>query len=115
MRSTIFAYRAEKEGKANGTRFFRAISLAEWVHATNYFRAVGDLHDTVSNLQTAIDGETFEVNGMVPADDAVAKLREEKGAESSIHFALDAEKIHAAMYQKAKQAVEALPFEGERR
>ena len=72
-------------------------------------------HNRRSRRHAAIDGETFEVNEMVPADDAVVKLRGEKGAESSIHFASDAEKIHAAMYQKAKQAVEALPFEGERR
>jgi len=58
------------------------------------------------NLQVAMDGETYEVNEMYPAFNAVAQLQEEKGAMQTINFALQAEKIHANMYQKAKQAVE---------
>lgn len=105
MRYQIFAEKAEEEGRPNVARLFRAISFAERVHATNHFKTLGDLGDSNANLQMAIDGETFEVDEMYPAYDAVAKLQKEKGAESSIHFALEAEKIHAAMYQTAKQAV----------
>jgi rubrerythrin len=36
----------------------------------------------------------------------VAELQEEKGAQRSANWALQAEKVHAGMYQKAKQAVE---------
>ena len=43
---------------------------------------------------------------MYPAYQEVAKLQEEKSAVRSTDWALQAEKIHAAMYQKAKQAVE---------
>ena len=50
-------------------------------------------------------GENFEVDEMYPAYDVVARLQEEKGAIRSIHFALEAEKIHAAMYDEARQAV----------
>jgi rubrerythrin len=107
MRYQIFADKAEEEGKPNVARLFRAISFAERVHAANHFKALGDLGDSGSNLQVAIDGETFEVDEMYPAYDAVAKLQKERGAESSIHFALEAEKIHAAMYQTARQAVAA--------
>jgi rubrerythrin len=107
MRYQIFAEKAEEEGRPNVARLFRAISFAERVHATNHFKALGDLGDAAANLQMAIDGETFEVDEMYPAYDAVAKLQKEKGAESSIRFALEAEKIHAAMYQTAKGAVAA--------
>jgi len=43
---------------------------------------------------------------MYPAFKAVAELQNEKGAVRTTSWALEAEKIHAAMYQKAKQDVE---------
>jgi len=44
---------------------------------------------------------------MYPAFDVVARLQEEKGAVRSIHFALEAEKIHEAMYTEAKGSIAA--------
>ncbi len=105
MKYLAFSDKAEKEGKPNVARLFKAISFAEQVHATNHFKTLGDLGDTSANLQAAIDGETFEVEEMYPAYDAVAKLQDEKGAQQSIHGAIEAEKIHAKMYKKAKDAV----------
>lgn len=105
MRYLIFAQKAEEEGYPNIARLFRAISFAEQVHATNHFRALGDLGSSADNLDAAIGGETFEVEEMYPAYDAVAELQGEKGARRSIRYALEAEKIHAAMYSKAKEAV----------
>jgi rubrerythrin len=64
------------------------------------------IRGTTDNLQVAINGETYEVNEMYPAYKAVAELQEEKGAQRSANWALQAEKVHAGMYQKAKQAVE---------
>ena len=43
---------------------------------------------------------------MYPAFKAVAELQNEKGAVRTTGWALEAEKTHATMYQKAKQAVE---------
>ena len=106
MRYLIFAKRAETEGFPNITRSFRAISHAEQVHATNHLDVLGMIRGSVDNLQMAIDGETYEVNEMYPAFNAVAQLQEEKGAMNTTNWALQAEKIHAGMYQKAKQAVE---------
>ena len=103
MKYLIFADRAEKEGKPNIARLFRAIAFAEQVHATNHLATLGDVGSTVENLQAAIDGENFEVEEMYPAYDAVAKLQSEKGAIRSVHYAIEAEKIHAAMYTEAKQ------------
>jgi rubrerythrin len=103
MRYLIFAERAEQEGKPNIARLFRAIAFAEQVHATNHFRALGDLGDTAANLQAAINGETYEVEEMYPAYDAVAKLQDEKEAQRSIHGAVTAEKIHAGLYSNARE------------
>ena len=107
MKYAIFADKAEKEGYSEVARLFRAISYAERVHATNHLRALGGIGDTVANLTEAIGGENYENTEMYPAFDAVARLQEEKGALRSIHYALEAEKIHENMYGEAKGLVEA--------
>jgi rubrerythrin len=105
MRYLIFAKKAEQEGFSNVARLFRAIAYAELVHASNHYNVLGMIRNTIDNLQVAIDGETYEVEEMYPAFNAVAKLQEEKGAERTTNWALQAEKVHAGMYQKAKQSV----------
>ena len=105
MKYTIFADKAEREGYPEVARLFRAIAYAERVHATNHFKALGGLNDTVENLAAAMGGENYEVNEMYPAFDAVAKLQKEKKALLSIHYAIEAEKIHETMYEKAKSKV----------
>jgi len=105
MKYLIFADQAEQEGYPEVARLFRAISFAEQVHATNHLRELGGIGDTVASLETAIRGENHENTEMYPAFNAVAELQEEKGAMRSIRYALEAEKIHEAMYGEAKQMV----------
>jgi rubrerythrin len=106
MRYLIFADRAEEEGFPNVARLFRAIAYAELVHARNHYSALGMIRGSSENLQVAIDGEKYEVNEMYPAFNAVAILQEEKNAQRSTNWALQAEKVHAGMYERAKQAVD---------
>jgi len=107
MKYLIFADKAEKEGFPNVARLFRAISYAEQVHATSHFRTLGSIASTSENLVVAIGGENYEVDEMYPAFLAVATAQEEKSAQRSMNYALEAEKIHAAMYQEARQSVQA--------
>lgn len=107
MRYLIFADRAEREGKPNVARLFRAISFAEQVHATKHLRTLGEIKDTAQNLQEAVKGETYEVTEMYPAYKAVAELEAERQAVQSNDWALQAEKGHADIYTRAKQAVDA--------
>lgn len=118
MRYLTWSTIAEKEGFKNIARLFTGIAYAEQIHAGNHFKEIdGDITDasvtaggvfgigsTVDNLQGAINGELHEVNQMYPVYLNVAKFQEEKGAERSFHYALEAEKIHAAMYQQAQDA-----------
>ncbi|MEW5806061.1 MAG: rubrerythrin family protein [Acidobacteriota bacterium] len=106
MKYLIFAGKAEKEGNRNVGRLFRAIAFAEQVHATNHLKALGEVGSTTENLQTAINGETYEVDEMYPVFYETAKFQEEKLAQRSTNWALEAEKIHAAMYSRAKQSLE---------
>ncbi len=105
MKYLAFSDVADNEGYPNVAKLFKAISYAEQVHATNHAKNLGYLGKTEENLQAGIDGEEFEVEEMYPAYDAIAKLQEEKGAQKSIYYAVEAEKIHAAYYQQAKENV----------
>lgn len=106
MRYMIFSEKAEREKKNNLARLFKAISFAEQVHATNHYRALGEINDSSKNLQVAIDGETYEAEDMYPAYKAVAELQNEQSAVRTTNFALEAEKVHATMYKKAKEAAD---------
>ena len=121
MRYKIWGEKASKDGFPNVARLFHAISYAEQRHSTNHFielgRVEGDflcnsmavfgLGETSENLQGGIDGETFEIEEMYPAYLDVAKMQEESGAARSFHYAYSTEKIHAAMFRKAKESVDA--------
>ena len=121
MRYTVWGTKAEADGFPHVARLFRAIAHAEEVHASNHMDAMADeagaflvasmagfgVGSTAENLAGAIEGETFEVNEMYPVYIAAAKLQEERGAVTSCRYALSAEKIHAVMFAKAKQAVDA--------
>lgn len=102
-----FADKAEKEGKPNVARLFRAASFSEQVHALVHLRVMGGVGATEENLVTARGGEDFEVTEMYPAYIAVAELQGEEKAQQSMQHALEAEKTHRALYDKAKAVVEA--------
>ncbi|MDD3717682.1 MAG: rubrerythrin family protein [Actinomycetota bacterium] len=106
MKYMLFADRAEQEGLTEMARMFRAIAYAELVHAGNHLDALGDLKSTSDNIQSCIEGETFEIDEMYPVYNAAAKLQDEAGAVRSTHYALEAEKIHADWYKKSKGAVD---------
>jgi rubrerythrin len=107
MKYLAFAAQAEKEGKTNVARLFQAIAYAEQVHAINHLKELGQVGDTVANLESAISGENFEVDEMYAAYLEVAELQGEKGAARSMNYAIEAEKIHAQMYTEAKKSAEA--------
>jgi len=107
LKYLIFGEKAEKEGLPNVARLFRATAYAERVHARSHLAVLGDLGTTAKNLAAAVDGETQEVEEMYPAFQAVAELQGDRAAVRSTRRALEAEKIHAALYGKAKSAVDA--------
>lgn len=106
MKYLIFAEQAEKEGFPNIAKLFKAIAHAEFIHAKNHFIALGNLGKTLENLQTGIDGETYEVEEMYPVFKNAAEFQGEKEAVRTTHYALEAEKVHAELYKKAKELAE---------
>ena len=106
MRYLIFAEMAEKEGFNNLARLFKGIAYAEFVHARNHLKVLNLVKRSNNNLDVAIAGETYEVEEMYPSYKAVAQLQEERGAIISYNYAYEAERIHAELYKKAKEAAE---------
>jgi rubrerythrin len=118
MRYLSWAETAKKDGYPNIGRLFEAIAYAEQVHAGNHFNVlkneVGDktvvagavfgTTNIIEYLQGAIDGELHEVKQMYPVYLETAKFQEEKDAQRTFHYALEAEKIHAKMFQDAQDA-----------
>ncbi|HIE09340.1 MAG TPA: rubrerythrin family protein [Armatimonadetes bacterium] len=105
MKYLVFSQKAEDEGLANVARLFRALAFAEQVHATNHLKTLGQLGNTAQNLDAAMGGETFEVEEMYPAYIEVAKAQGESEAQRSMERAMEAEKVHASLYRRAKEAV----------
>ncbi|MDD4702033.1 MAG: rubrerythrin family protein, partial [Desulfovibrio sp.] len=61
-----FAQVADKEGMPQVAKLFRAAAAAETIHAHAHLRNAGKIGDTVANLKSAIEGETYEFTKMYP-------------------------------------------------
>lgn len=103
-----FAKQAEKEGFPQVAKLFRAAAAAETVHAHAHLRALGSVKDTAANLKAAIAGETHEFKHMYPEMIKAAQEEGQRAAERSFQYANAVEKIHAELYRKALDSLDAL-------
>jgi len=120
MRYLHFALQAEREDFGNIARLFRATAHAEFIHAGDHFDELSHLNggftaqstgvfgpsDTLKNLELAIAEETYEVEEMYPSYIEVAKLQGENGAQRSFEWALGTERMHKALFEKGRFAIE---------
>lgn len=107
-----FATQAAKDSLYNVEALLNATSKAEAIHISNHqavLVSLGvtdyspkvqqfDVKSTAENLQTAIDGETYEFTEMYPDFIKDAEAEKVQGALVSFNYALDAEKGHANIY-----------------
>jgi rubrerythrin len=96
-----FAKKADQEGFPQIARLFRAAAAAETVHAHSELRAMDGVKSTAENLEAAISGENYEVVSMYPPMLAAAEEEGDKRAARSFGWALEAEKVHEALYRQA--------------
>ena len=99
-----FAAKAEQEGFPNIARLFRTTAEAERIHAEGHLRALNAIAPTIDNLKAAIAGETYEFTEMYPPMLATA-LAEGHKAKRMFGYAVEAEAVHARLYQAALDAV----------
>jgi len=98
---TAYANKAEKDGKMNATKLFRAAADAETLHAIKHFEVAGKIGSTADNLKEGVKGETYEYKEMYPDFVKEAEAEGNKAAQMSFTFAMKAEEVHAGLYQEA--------------
>lgn len=110
-----FAKAAEKEGKTNLARLFRAVAEGETIHALKHFANMGEIKDSVANLKAAIAGETYEIETMYPGFIADAEADAEKAAQTGFVGANEVEKTHQREFTAAlKQIEEGIDIAGQK-
>lgn len=115
-----FAQKADDEGNPRIAKLFDAASKAESIHAGNHTKVLAELGEkmddfkpefevktTAENLQTAIEGENYEIETMYPQFLADCKLDKIINAEKSFALAFYTEKKHKEFYTKALEALKA--------
>ncbi len=109
-----YSKKATEEGYPNISKMFAAASAAEAVHVNNHKIALkklglnydatpesSKLDSTIINIQSGINGETYEVTTTYPEFIKIAQLEKNKGAVKSFTWARDAETKHAKVYSEA--------------
>jgi rubrerythrin len=99
-----FARKAEQDGFVNVARLFRTTAEAETIHAFGHLNALGGVGSTAENLKAAIAGETYEYSEMYPPMHKQA-VEENHKAQRMFGYAVEAEAVHARLYQMALEAV----------
>ena len=118
-RYLAFAQKADGEGWHGVASLFRAAARAEQVHAGNHGRILNqmrgyrpfelkrfDIKTTLENLRTALAGECFEVDSMYPALLKHASACHDAAVTRTFHWALQAEKTHARLFEETLDLVE---------
>ena len=119
-RYAAFAQKAYLEGQTCIARLFEAASRSEAIHAANHKRALKGLGETMvyfipdyevkttaENLQSAIEGETYEVTTMYPQFINEAATEKKETATNSFTWAFETEKKHQQFYSNALSSLKA--------
>ncbi|MDD5085082.1 MAG: rubrerythrin family protein [Candidatus Omnitrophica bacterium] len=119
-RYLAFAQKADEENYGKAASLFRAAARAEQVHFEHHAKVIRELggmpeakietpviKTTKENLEAALKGETYEKDIMYPEFLAQAKKENIKGAIDAFEDAGRAEAVHAELYRKALDNLEA--------
>ncbi len=118
IKYAAFAQKARQEGQINIAKLFDAASKAENIHADNHKKVLNEMGEkmdnftpqyevrsTADNLQSALDGETYEVTTMYPKFVKDAEQENMAKAKKSFTWAFDTEKKHQQFYSAALQSL----------
>ena len=96
-----YSEKAQAEGKINAAKLFKAAAEAETIHALRHFKVAGNVGTTAENLEDGVNGETFEFETMYPPFVEIAEAEGNKAAVQTFTYAMEAERVHAKLYQEA--------------
>lgn len=101
-----YAAKAEKDGKKNAAKLFRAAAEAETCHALKEYELAGKVGTTEENIKDGIAGETYEFKEMYPEFIEDAEAEGNKAAVRAFTFAMKAEEVHTKLYQEALEDID---------
>ncbi len=104
---TYFASVAKKEGYVQFSELFLETAANEKEHAELWFKALGGVKDTASNLEAAAAGEHYEWTEMYPE---FAKVADEEGFHdiaAQMRGVAAVEKVHENRYRKLLETLKA--------
>jgi rubrerythrin len=117
-RYAVFVRKARLDGKITIANLFVAASISEAIHAANHKKVLESLDEkiesfvpqfevqtTEENLQSAIDGESYEVNSMYPIFISDARDENVAKAKESFTWSFNTEKKHQGFYTKCLDAL----------
>ncbi len=97
-RYLAYAKKADKEGKLNAARLFRAVAEAETIHAHKWLEKARKIGTTAENLADAITGEAEENTEMYPDFAKVAEADGESAVARLFTMVAEVEGIHAKLF-----------------
>lgn len=101
VRLRSFAEKAEQDGYPQIAKLFRAVSAAEFVHATRALRLMGIIRNTEQNLQRSFESETIVSENHYPQFIKQAEADDDNAARLAFTQAKDAEEYHKTLYKQA--------------
>jgi rubrerythrin len=101
VRLRSFADKADQEGYPQIAKLFRAVSAAEFVHATRCLRLLGIINSTEENLQKSFESETIVSENHYTEFIQQAEADENSPARIAFTQSKDAEEFHAKLYKLA--------------
>lgn len=101
-----FANQAMKDGKPEIAQLFMEAAGAETTHALSHFEVMEEVGSTEENLREAAEGEDYEIEEMYPNFIEQAEKEGREDAAKSFKMAMEREKKHREMFQKALEKFE---------
>ena len=100
-RYVAFAYQAMIDGHPEVAQLFLEAAGAETIHALSHLRVLGGIGTTEQNLDESANGEGYEIDEMYPRFIQQAEQDGRLDAAASFRLAVEREKHHREMFQKA--------------
>jgi len=97
---TFYASVAKKEGYVQFSELFLETAANEKEHAELWFKALGGINDTASNLKDAAEGENYEWTTMYKEFAQVAKEEGFLDIANMFNGVAAIEKVHEERYRK---------------
>jgi rubrerythrin len=104
-RYMMYAEKADEDEYPQAAKLFRAVAMAEAIHARNHFNAIDGIGTTKDNLMAAVLAENEEIAGVYPYFIDDAEKERNARALRTFEWAIKVERVHHGLFQHALDAV----------